>query len=202
MSLVRRTGALGLLLAPVLVLSVACGGSTGTNNAGFISGDGTVQEIPVAKRGDPVELSGTTLEGKHLSMAESRGKVTVINVWGAWCGACVAEAPVLSDVYDAYSGKVAFVGIDIRDTSTAKPLSFERGNDVSYPSLYDPKGTVLLALSDYSSPRATPATIVLDKQGRVAAAINGALTSRATLAGVIEDAGGPTAPSSLTGGAG
>jgi hypothetical protein len=59
------------------------------------------------------------------------------------------------------------LGIDLRDARAAA-LDFVHNNNISYPSIFDPAGKSLLALNGY--PRTVvPSTIVLDKQGRVAA---------------------------------
>jgi thiol-disulfide isomerase/thioredoxin len=176
-----------LTVLPLLVLT-GCG-LAGTNSAGYIPGDGSApREIQnVADRGAPVDLSGTTLQGDNLDLKSTRGKVTVVNVWGSWCGDCVREADFLQQAHKRLGSSVPFVGIDVRDTSPAPALAFERGHHVTYPSIYSPKGTAVLAFSSSVSPRTTPATLVLDTQGRVAAIIGGTVPSTLTLVDVVRD---------------
>ena len=40
---------------------------------GYVAGDGSIEQVPVAERGEPVRLSGTTLEGKPWDIAERAG---------------------------------------------------------------------------------------------------------------------------------
>jgi peroxiredoxin len=63
---------------------------------------------------------------------------------------------------------VQVLGLDVRDDSRQAPQDFVRNRGLTYPSIWDPSGRVLLQLSGY--PRnIIPSTIVLDKQHRVAA---------------------------------
>ena len=69
-------------------------------------------------------------------------------------------------------GGLAFVGVNVRDTA-ATAEAFERNFGITYPSLEDRGGQVLLAMTDYVPPQAVPTTIVLDRQGRVSSRILG-----------------------------
>ena len=156
---------------------------------GYVAGDGTVEQLAVADRGAAVSLGGTTVDGKSWSTAaDAPGKVVVVNVWGSWCGPCVDETPHLQQVWQSYStaGKpVAFVGIDIKE-SAATAAAFLKANSVTYPSLSDSGsgGQPMLALQGKAA--ATPSTLVLDRQGRIAARVLGA-TTVSTLTGLVDD---------------
>jgi len=156
---------------------------------GYVAGDGTVEQLAVADRGAAVSLGGTTVDGKSWSTAaDAPGKVVVVNVWGSWCAPCVDETPHLQHVWQSYStaGKpVAFVGIDIKE-SAATAAAFLKANSVTYPSLSDSGsgGQPMLALQGKAA--ATPSTLVLDRQGRIAARVLGA-TTVSTLTGLVDD---------------
>jgi thiol-disulfide isomerase/thioredoxin len=183
-SLTRRSTRV-LALAVLAPLVAACG-LTGTNNQGYIVGDGQVQAIHEADRAAPVDLSGTTLEGKDLSLASERGKVTVINTWWSGCGPCSTEMPMLQQASQDLGDAVAFVGINIRDSSAATGLAFQRQHGVDYPSIYSPDGRAVLAFPRKYAPRTIPATAVLDTQGRVAAIIRGSVPSKLTLTETVQ----------------
>jgi thiol-disulfide isomerase/thioredoxin len=174
-----------LALAAVAPLVVACG-LTGTNSGGYITGNSQVQGVPSAKRDAPVELTGTTLEGKPFDLASDRGKVVVVNTWWSGCGPCNSEMPMLQQASKELGSSVAFVGINIRDTSAANGLAFQRQHGVTYPSVYSPDGKAVLAFPPAYSPRTIPATAVLDTQGRVAAVIRGAIPSKLTLTETVQ----------------
>jgi thiol-disulfide isomerase/thioredoxin len=102
----------------------------------------------------------------------------VLNIWGSWCSPCRAEAKNLVTVADDTKAKgVQFVGINTRDLQTAQAKAFEKKYAVSYPSLYDPTGKLILRFPKGSlNPQAIPTTIVLDRQGRIAVRALKALT--------------------------
>jgi thiol-disulfide isomerase/thioredoxin len=179
---------LSLLVAAVAVTAgtaTACTDVSGTNGKDYVEGGGAVLEIPEADRKAPVEVSGETLTGDHLDLADRRGSVVVVNVWWSGCGPCRVEAPMLVDAADELAGDATIVGIDIRN-SRDDGLAFERGLGISYPSIFDHGSEQLLNFPAPFNPRAMPSTVVLDRQGRVAALIPGQLPSKLTLVDVVE----------------
>lgn len=155
---------------------------------GYVAGDGSIQKVDPARRARPVALEGTTVDGRQWSTAEARGKVIVVNVWGSWCPPCVEEMPRLQKVWadSASAGKpVAFVGIDLRE-SPETGAAFLKANNITYPSLSNDAsgGRPMLALEGKAP--ATPTTLVLDLDGRIAARVL-APVSEATLRGLVED---------------
>ena len=60
---------------------------------------------------------------------------------------------------------------------------------VGFPSVYDPSGRQLLGFRGQISPSSIPSTLVIDKQGKVAARVIGPVTTQ-TLIGMVKDAGG------------
>ncbi|WP_460817975.1 TlpA disulfide reductase family protein [Nocardioides korecus] len=179
--------ALGLLLTGALGLA-GCGSSPSTGDKGYVDNAGIVTRLPVAERKTPGAVSGTTLEGKRISLSAYAGKVVVLNVWGSWCPPCRKEAPQLAAAAKQLSASgVVFLGIDTKDASPQQGLAYQRRYGVPYPSLYDPSGRNLLAFAGTLNPSAIPSTVVLDRQGRVAASILGELPSTQTLVDVVQD---------------
>ncbi|HYN92376.1 MAG TPA: TlpA disulfide reductase family protein [Pilimelia sp.] len=118
-------------------------------------------------------VAGDLLEGGRYERGERRGRVVVINFWGSWCAPCRAEIDDLERTYQATkSDGVDFLGINVRDDRD-RALAFHNGR-VSYPSLFDPASR--LALDFDIPPNAIPATIVLDRAGRIARVVRAAVT--------------------------
>jgi thiol-disulfide isomerase/thioredoxin len=162
------------VLVALAVLGLVAGCSAGKDavvqgsSFSFVSPGGKVDiTYDVSQRQTAPVLAGDDLmnEGKQLSLADFPGKVVVLNLWGQWCGPCRTEAPEMESL--ARQG-VQVVGIDVRDPAREVAQDFVRDRQLTYPSIYDPDGRVLLKLSGY--PRnIIPSTIVLDEQHRVAA---------------------------------
>lgn len=189
-------GALGAALAAVVAVGLtACAPDpvsdsflSGDNN-GYITADGAVVEIPLAERGEPVEFGGVTENGESFSSADIAGQVTVVNFWYAGCAPCRAEAEHLEDVWQKFSGEGAtFIGVNTRDQAdTAR--AFADQYSVTYPSLIDvDTAEAKLAFAEVVPIQATPTTLVLDKQGRVAATIIGPIDSPSILSTLVKDA--------------
>ena len=191
------------LTAPVITILVvgavsmglsACGSDVGSiaaqarsgDGKGYVSGDGSIERLAPDQRTSALTLSGITMGGSGWKVADARDHVLVLNVWGQWCGPCVAEMPHLQKVWSQLSaaGKaVRFMGVNYRDgveTATA----FLRANKITYPSLRDDGGNTLLALRGMAN--TTPTTLVLDRHGRIAARVSGPVTAD-TLTGLVND---------------
>ncbi len=65
-----------------------------------------------------------------------------------------------------------FLGLDVKETDKQFAQAFVQSEGITFPSLYDPRGEVALAFRDYPA-NAIPSTIILDRQGRVAAVYTG-----------------------------
>ncbi len=182
----RRLALLVAALAVTAGTATACTDANGTNGKNYVAGDGVVIEIPADERGKPVEVSGETLTGDQLDLADRRGSIVVVNVWWSGCPPCRVEAPMFVDAADELPGDGTIVGIDIRDSSRDTALAFERGFDVPYPSIYDPGSSLLLNFPSPFNPRDMPSTVVLDREGRVAALVRGPLPSKLTLIDLAE----------------
>jgi thiol-disulfide isomerase/thioredoxin len=175
------------VLAAALVLLAGCSrAGDPVPGQNYRSGDGTVRWLAPSSRHAPVELHGTTLTGARFDLKSLRGRVVVVNVWASWCPPCIAEAPALQQVHEQTEAEgVAFVGID-NESDLAAATAHERRFGVTYPSIGSDGGRVLLSLRGTLPPVATPSTLVLDRQGRVAARVLGRVSAD-TLSGLVDD---------------
>jgi len=165
--------------------SVAAQANAG-DRKGYVSGDGAVETIPEADRAEPIELKGALLDGTAWDSASAHGEVLVLNVWGSWCAPCVAEAPDLQRVWtdlQAAGAPVQFIGIDFRE-EPERGAAFVKKAGVTYPSLSDESGVLILALQGKAP--TVPTTLVLDTLGRIAARVNGP-ASATTLRALVDD---------------
>ncbi|MFJ8754818.1 TlpA family protein disulfide reductase [Streptomyces sp. NPDC102441] len=170
----RFTLPAAIAAAGALTLS-ACSGdgakAGGGGNTNFVTGSGGISTVAKGERTDAPELDGTTLDGEDLAVADYKGKIVVLNFWGSWCGPCRAEAKHFEKVSKATEGQdVQFVGVNTRDPQKSLAVSFEKDFGVTYPSIYDPTGKLLLRFPKGTlNPQAIPSTVIIDRDGKLAA---------------------------------
>jgi thiol-disulfide isomerase/thioredoxin len=153
---------------------------------GFVAGDGSIERIAIDRRHAPLALQGTTLEGRRWSLSQDMGTVVLLNMWGSWCGPCVAEATDLQRAWTQVKSQgkpVQFIGLDFKEGPEAG-AAFERKYQITYPSLAYDGGRPVLALQGKAP--TVPTTLILDRQGRIAARVLGQTTA-ATLTGLVDD---------------
>jgi len=151
-----------------------------------VGGDGSIVLIDRSDRVPAPELTGKTLNGDTYSLADDLGDVVVMNVWASWCAPCRAEAPELEEVWtDVQRDGVQFIGLNTRDSELAAQR-FVETMGLTFPSVQDTDGRLQLLFADSLPPQAIPSTLVIDREGRVAARMLGKV-SAATLRGVIDE---------------
>lgn len=173
--------------AVALLALTGCSSGTSSEATGtsFVAGDGSIVLLDPAERVAAPSLVGTTLDGQQLSSAGLAGDVLVVNVWASWCAPCRSEAPSLERLSKEFADQgVSFIGLNTRDSDTSARSFVERFG-ITYPNVIDRDGVLQLGFRDSLPPRAIPSTLVMDRSGRVAARVLGAV-SESSLRGVIE----------------
>ncbi|HLR28282.1 MAG TPA: TlpA disulfide reductase family protein [Ruania sp.] len=185
-----RSRSLLALVAALLVVLTGCAGQDSQPSSpqagGYVSGDGRITTWDSSERDEPVELTGTTYEKEDIDLADWRGDVVVVNFWYASCPPCRAEAPDLAELATKYKDQdVHFLGVNHTD-GRGTALAFQRQFDIPYPSLNDTDADGVAAMQGVVPLRAMPSTVVLDREGRVAARVIGQIEP-STLRALIEE---------------
>ncbi|MFE6767423.1 TlpA family protein disulfide reductase [Streptomyces fimicarius] len=175
MKTLRASAAMTMLL----VALAGCSTSTSTSPSPVdgAGGPAPMKSYARADRVEMPEMAGERVDGDgRFSLKALRGKVVVVNAWASWCGPCRAEAPGLSRVHEELRGKgLRVVGVNT-DVSVGKARAFEKDAELLYPSLHDPQGRQLLRLpKGVVNTAGYPFTIIVDPEGRIAAARIGAI---------------------------
>lgn len=174
-----RSALAAAMTALALLAAAGCdGGAIGadtpqSDGQSFVGASYASTFYQVGRRPAAPKVSGTTLTGQHLSLAAYRGDVVVLNFWGSWCSPCRHEAPALGTLArQLQPSGVRFIGIDILDEPDSA-LAFMQTFRIGYPSLNDPSDEIALEFRSTVPPAAIPTTLVIDREGRIAARIVG-----------------------------
>jgi thiol-disulfide isomerase/thioredoxin len=117
------------------------------------------------------------LDGSQVHLAETKGKVVFVNLWGTWCIQCVAEMPTVQALYNRFRGdpSVVFLIISRLDSPGTVSryarlnhldLSFYTADDADIPAsmqlnqfpatfIYSPTGMMMVkhtGAADWSAP--------------------------------------------------
>ncbi len=125
----------------------------------------------------PFALKVTTLEGKQVSLADLRGKVVLVNVWGTFYRPYDTELKHLRAVERMFDGRVAVVGLAWEDgeagaEAKARVAQAAKECGVTYPVALLGDRAVLDQIPNLAT---FPTTLFVDRAGRVRFQANGAL---------------------------
>ena len=116
-----------LIVLPFLCVALSslsgCGGTSApntatapSNNAGNGSTAAKSAYPPVPAGVANVELE--SVDGKMSKVADHKGKLLVLNLWGIWCGPCREEMPHLAQMQKQYGDKgLEVISLNIGDQS-------------------------------------------------------------------------------------
>jgi peroxiredoxin len=134
--------------------------------------------IPLADRKKAGDLTATLLSGSgSYTLNQDAGKVVVLTYFASWCGPCQTETPQLDLLYrERKAGGIQFVGVDTKEPTESSGRSWVQNKDLSFPVVFDQKAKTALQLGNI--PITIPASVLIDKQGRVAAVYLGSTTPK------------------------
>lgn len=100
-----------------------------------ISADLAAREITAEGRMF-IDFAIDTPDGGKIALSDyvGRGKYTLVDFWASWCGPCIAELPVIREVYEKYKGKITVLGVAVWDDPDATIKSVTE-NKISWPQI-------------------------------------------------------------------
>lgn len=118
--------------------------------------------------GNPIEITGKTLDGKDFNIESLKGKVVLVDFWATWCGPCRGEFPNMLEQYELYHDKgFEIVGISL-DQDREELDTFLKEEKLPWMQLHQNDGT---GWGNDNAARygisAIPACFLVDKEGKV-----------------------------------
>jgi cytochrome c biogenesis protein CcmG/thiol:disulfide interchange protein DsbE len=127
-----------------------------------------------------IDLPDVRADRARVVLAELRGTPVLVNFWATWCTPCRKEMPLLDAADQRLGGRVAILGVDVRD-NRAEAVRFLTERGIDYPSAYDP-GASLRRSFEFVG---LPVTVLVGRDGRVVDRVTGAVT-RSRLDGLLD----------------
>ena len=113
------------------------------------------------RRGTWPPSARASVDDGKLTLSELRGVPVVLNFWASWCIPCREEARAFRAVAAKYAGRVAFLGLDAQDLTSAA-RAFLRRYDPNYVSVRDGSDRTYRAYGTTGFPE----TYFIDREGR------------------------------------
>ncbi len=105
----------------------------------------------------------TGLDGKPVSLADSKGKVILLNFWATWCGPCRAEIYDLIGLQAKYKDRFQILSLIVDDDDAAAIKTVVAKYGINYPVALAPNDIRI----QYGGIAALPTSFLLDTEGRI-----------------------------------
>lgn len=122
------------------------------------------REVRRPEIGQPApDYHAVTIDGDSVSLAASRGRVTLLNVWATWCHPCRDEIPVLQALHERYAPRgFELIGVSVDGRGEEATIrEFARDFGMTYDLWHDPEERVQSAFLAVG----VPATFLMDRDG-------------------------------------
>jgi thiol-disulfide isomerase/thioredoxin len=121
-----------------------------------------------ALEGQPLTLTGLTVEGKQFSTEQWKGKVILVDFWATWCGPCMQELPRVKKVYKDFHEKgLEILGVSC-DRRAEDITGFrEKNPDANWTQLFDKDNPGWHPLAKQFGIKGIPTMFLIDKKGVV-----------------------------------
>ncbi len=115
--------------------------------------------------GQPLNLSGTTIDGQKITLQQFKGKPVLVHYWATWCEPCKVDIARIRELQEKYQRDIVVVGIAL-DEDKAALQQFLLNRPLNWPQLYEPGG-LDGRLAEELGVLTLPTMLLIDKEGVV-----------------------------------
>ncbi len=156
------TPSLAAPLVAIVALTIACSQSTSVEAAPRLT--------PEKERKPAPDFTLRDANGATVRLSDYRGKVVLLDFWATWCTPCQVEIPWFVEFEQSLKGKgFAVVGVSMDEDGWDVVRPYIRKRGINYRILLGDDHTAEL----YGGVEALPTTLLLDRNGRIAAVHKG-----------------------------
>jgi cytochrome c biogenesis protein CcmG, thiol:disulfide interchange protein DsbE len=126
------------------------------------SDEGRLARAPEIGKPAP-EYRAVSLAGDSVSLAASRGRVVLLNVWATWCHPCRDEIPILQALHERNANRgLELIGVSV-DARGEEDTIREFSDDfkMTYPIWLDPDERIQSTFLSIG----VPVTFLIDRDG-------------------------------------
>jgi peroxiredoxin len=132
---------------------------------------------------DAADFTLTDLDGRTVDLRALRGQIALLNFWATWCGPCVRELPTIERLRREFKGR-GLVALGLNAEEPAAAREFIKRGGYTFATLVDEQRAMTRAYRV----SAIPQTLIIDKDGKVAAHFIG-MRSENDLRSALQKAG-------------
>ncbi len=115
----------------------------------------------------PFDFELLDLENNPVKLADFKGKVVIVDIWGTWCPPCRQEIPHFIKLKDNYADDLAIVGVNYEDGEGEEVVErikqFKTEFGMNYPCVIGDQATQ----DQVPNLQGFPTTLFLDREGKV-----------------------------------
>jgi thiol-disulfide isomerase/thioredoxin len=143
----------------------------------------TTEKQTDAKANQAIDFTVVDASKKDFKLSAAFGKPIILNFWASWCPPCKSEMPEFQKAYEKYGSDIQFIMVNLTDgerETIGSASAFVKKQGYTFPIYFDANQDAANAYQINS----IPDTYFIDKDGKVAASVQGMLDAATLQKGI------------------